>query len=80
MTALPGQRSAQRPWRAITSTQRALGRAAQSADGFGAVGIAFIDGETFDVDLMAPGGAQITPRSAEPSPECDGRDDAERQD
>ncbi|MEU6628480.1 hypothetical protein ABZ905_09310 [Streptomyces parvus] len=79
MTALPGQRSAQRPWRAVTSAQRALGRAAQSGGGFGAAGIAFIDGETYDVDLMAPGGVQITPRSAEPS-SAEGRDDAERQD
>lgn len=55
MTALPGQRSAQRPYRAMVSAQRALGRAAQAGDGglAGAVGIAFIDGAQYDVDLSA---------------------------
>lgn len=55
MTALPGQRSAQQPLRAMTSAQRALGRAAQSgAGGLGTNGVAFVDGQTYDVDLSAP--------------------------
>ena len=62
MTALPGQRSAQRPWRAMTSSQRALGRAVQaSAGGLGSSGIAFIDGQTYEVDLTAPPEEQARP-------------------
>ncbi|MFF3096834.1 hypothetical protein [Streptomyces cyaneofuscatus] len=69
MTALPGQRSAQRPWRAVTSAQRALGRAAQSAaGGLGSAGIAFIDGQTYDVDLTAPDGVQMELREDPPPP------------
>ncbi|MFZ4266637.1 hypothetical protein [Streptomyces arboris] len=82
MTALPGQRSAQRPWRAVTSAQRALGRAAQStAGGLGSVGIAFIDGQTYDVDLTAPGGVRMELRREEPPPPSCGEDtdETERQ-
>ncbi|MFJ2205923.1 hypothetical protein [Streptomyces microflavus] len=82
MTALPGQRSAQRPWRAMTSAQRALGRSAQaSAAGFGSTGIAWIDGKTYDIDLTAPGGARMQLRSEEPQPGRDGgSNETERQD
>lgn len=64
MTALPGQRAAQRPWRAMTSAQRALGRAAQPAGGFGSTGVAYIDGQVYDVDLAAPGGVRTELREA----------------
>lgn len=55
MTALPGQRSAQRPWQAMTASQRALGRAATAGGGglVGPHGVAFIDGQQYDVDLSA---------------------------
>ncbi|WP_228995199.1 hypothetical protein [Streptomyces sp. DH8] len=81
MTALPGQRSAQRPYRAVTSAQRVLGRAAQAAaGGFGSTGLAFIDGQTYDVDLTAPGGVRVTPRTVEPPPPGgDDQDETERQ-
>ncbi|MDX2917286.1 hypothetical protein [Streptomyces sp. NE06-03C] len=53
----------------MTSAQRALGRAAQAtAGGLGATGIAFIDGQTFDVDLTAPGGMRVELREDPPPP------------
>ncbi|MFH8577105.1 hypothetical protein [Streptomyces zaomyceticus] len=63
MTAAPGQRSAQRTVRAITSTQRALGRSAQAAAGglTSAVGWGWVDGQHLDVDLAAAPGQQARP-------------------
>ncbi|WP_199570515.1 hypothetical protein [Streptomyces murinus] len=63
MTALPGQRAAQRPYRAMVASQRALGRAAQAANGalVGPIGVAFIDGQQYDVDLSAPPDQQLRP-------------------
>lgn len=60
---LPGQRSVQRPLRAMTATQRVLGRAVQGAAGglVGAAGIAWVDGQQHDVDLLAPPGEQSRP-------------------
>lgn len=60
---VPGQRAAQRPLRAITAAQRVLGRAAKADDGglVGPVGVAFIGGTHYQVDLSAPPGAQLTP-------------------
>lgn len=70
MTALPGQRAAQRPLRAMTSAQRALGRAAVAgAAGLGTSGVAFIDGQTYDVDLSAPPEEQL--RRVEPPCRCE---------
>ncbi|MFJ3545487.1 hypothetical protein ACIPQH_25365 [Streptomyces rubiginosohelvolus] len=65
----------------MTSAQRALGRVAQStAGGLGATGIAFIDGQTYDVDLTAPGGMRVELRE-EPPPPVTGEDidETERQ-
>ncbi|MEW2066629.1 hypothetical protein [Streptomyces sp. NPDC007346] len=61
--ALPGQRAAQRPLRAMTASQRALGRAATAQDGglAGAVGVGWIDGRRVDIDLLAPPGRQVVP-------------------
>ncbi|BBA98374.1 hypothetical protein RVR_4530 [Actinacidiphila reveromycinica] len=63
MTPLPGQRAAQRPIRAMVASQRALGRAAQAANGalVGPTGVAFIDGQQYDVDLSAPPDEQLRP-------------------
>lgn len=71
MTALPGQRAAQRPLRALTAAQRVLGRAAHADDGglVGPVGVAFVDGHQYQVDLSAPLGAQLSvlkPRRSAP--------------
>lgn len=62
MTALPGQRAAQRPLRALTAAQRVLGRAASAGDGavVGPVGVAFVGGHQYRVDLSAPPGAQVS--------------------
>ncbi|MGA5497690.1 hypothetical protein ACPCSP_25335 [Streptomyces cinereoruber] len=54
----------------MTASQRALGRAAQGGGGLvGATGIAWINGEQHEVDLLAPPGEQSRPvgpvRSAE---------------
>jgi ferric-dicitrate binding protein FerR (iron transport regulator) len=56
----PGQRAAQPAVRAMTSTQRALGRAAQSTAGglTAALGLGWVDGQHFQVDLSAPPGQQ----------------------
>ena len=70
MTALPGQRAAQRPFRAMSSAQRAIGRAAASGSaGLGTTGVAFIDGQTYEVDLSAPEEEQL--RRFEPEPAVD---------
>ncbi|WP_327415379.1 hypothetical protein [Streptomyces sp. NBC_01233] len=63
MSALPGQRAAQRTVRAITSTQRALGRSAQASPGglSAFTGWGWIDGQQVDVDLSAPPGQQVRP-------------------
>ncbi|MFD3612400.1 hypothetical protein ACFWXA_30900 [Streptomyces atroolivaceus] len=60
MSALPGQRSTQQPYRAATSAYRALGKAAQAGAGgvVGMVGIGFVDGQQWTVDLAAPPGEQ----------------------
>ncbi|WP_439082050.1 hypothetical protein [Streptomyces sp. WL006] len=51
----------------MTSVQRALGRNAQSGSGgYGSTGIAFIDGQVYDVDLMAHGGVRTELRDTEP--------------
>jgi hypothetical protein len=61
MTALPGQRAAQRPLRAFTAAQRVLGNAVRAGDGglVGPLGVAFVDGHQYRVDLSAPPGAQL---------------------
>jgi hypothetical protein len=61
MTALPGQRAAQRPLRALTAAQRVLGNAVRAGDGglVGPLGVAFVDGHQYRVDLSAPPGAQL---------------------
>ncbi|WNI20291.1 hypothetical protein [Actinacidiphila sp. ITFR-21] len=60
---VPGQRAAQRPLRAMTAVQRVLGRAARAGDGglVGPIGVAFIGGKQYQVDLSAPPGAQLSP-------------------
>jgi hypothetical protein len=52
---LPGQRAAQSPLQAMTASQRALGRAAQAGAGglAGAIGSAWVDGQRYEVDLLA---------------------------
>lgn len=59
--AVPGQRAAQRPLRAMTASQRVLGRAVQAAAGAlaGPVGIGFIDGQHVEVDLSQPPGQKV---------------------
>lgn len=66
MTALPGQRAAQRPLRALLASQRALGRAAQTQDGglAGPRGVGWINGRQVDIDLLAPPGRQVVPVAA----------------
>ncbi|MFC9341500.1 hypothetical protein ACFT0G_35800 [Streptomyces sp. NPDC057020] len=63
---LPGQRSAQRPLQVMKASQRVLGRSVQAAAGglVGAVGVAWIDGQQHDVDLLAPPGEQSRPVGA----------------
>ncbi|MFC8723779.1 hypothetical protein [Streptomyces bacillaris] len=63
MTALPGQRAAQRPLRALLASQRALGRAAQAQGGglAGPLGVGWINGRQVDIDLLAPPGRQVVP-------------------
>lgn len=77
---VPGQRAAQRPLRALTASQRVLGRAAKAGDGglVGPLGVAFIGGHSYRVDLSAPPGTQLTPLvpSGPPTPvEQVGQDD-----
>lgn len=60
---VPGQRAAQRPMRAMTAVHRVLGRAVKAGDGglVGPLGVAFIGGHNYRVDLSAPPGTQLTP-------------------
>ncbi|WP_434593232.1 hypothetical protein [Streptomyces sp. A5-4] len=57
----------------MTSAQRALGRAAQAGAGglAGPVGLGWVDGQHFDIDLTAPPGRQA--RLAELACGCTGR-------
>ncbi|GAA2948076.1 hypothetical protein ACFPN0_15345 [Kitasatospora cinereorecta] len=61
MSPVPGQRAAQRPLRAMTASQRVLGRSVQAAAGAltGPVGVGFIDGQQVEVDLSKPPGQQV---------------------
>ncbi|MEU2487020.1 hypothetical protein ABZ593_20730 [Streptomyces sp. NPDC012617] len=80
MSPLPGQRSAQRPLQAMVASQRVLGRAAQAAaGGLGTSGIAFIDGQTFDVDLAAPAEERVRLVVDEPADSDEMTEQQERQ-
>jgi hypothetical protein len=60
VSPVPGQRAAQRTVRAMTSSQRALGRSVQAAAGglTATIGFGWVDGRHFDVDLAAQPGQQ----------------------
>ena len=74
MTALPGQRAAQRPLRAMVAAQKVLGRSAQAANGglVGAIGVAFIGGQQYEVDLSAPPEGRLRPVEPPGSPSGSG--------
>ncbi|GGX37757.1 hypothetical protein GCM10010353_61490 [Streptomyces chryseus] len=63
MSPIPGQRAAQRTVRAMTSSQRALGRSVQAAAGglATAIGWGWVDGQHMVIDLAAPPGQQTRP-------------------
>jgi hypothetical protein len=69
MSPIPGQRSVQQPYQAATATYRALGKAAQSAAGgmAGAIGVGFVNGQQWEIDLSAPPGQQAKPVDHHPS-------------
>jgi hypothetical protein len=52
----------QQPYQAATATYRVLGKAAQAAAGglVGSIGVGFVDGQQWDLDLTAPPGQQAT--------------------
>jgi hypothetical protein len=70
----------QQPYQAATATYRVLGKAAQAAAGglVGAIGVGFVDGKQWDIDLMAPPGQQAKLAHQE-KPPTGGSATAERQ-
>jgi hypothetical protein len=67
MPALPAQRAVQRPVQAAMASQRALGRAAQGvAEPVTPIGVAWINGQWYDVDLTAEGTTVLVPRGPVP--------------